>query len=249
MPDRAGAGAAAWAGRSYAHLALSVPFLGDAELALLDRAACAADGWRPADPGLTRPILLRRWQRPGGDLLVLVVLGWYPLLVTVGLAPKPRAAGRRALARLTEAVLTAGGRAVGDAELPGLVDAARRRWDTAVAAQRRLEEHRPFLEFRTCRMCPAWSALESPHCRGCGQRFTPADDVERDTRTRAARDVVAAAAAELAALGRGEGLLPDWPRPAPARPAGPGAHPDVPTPRGPQPGGEGAQGRPGRVVA
>lgn len=247
MPDRAGGGAAVWAGRSYAHLALPAPFLGDAELALLDSAACAADGWRPADPGLHRPILLRRWQGPGRELLVLVVLGWYPLLLTAGLDPGPRPAGRRALTRLTDAVLAAGGRAVADAELPGLLATARLRWDAAVAAQRRLEEQRPFLEFRTCRSCPAWSALEAPHCRGCGQRFSPADDVARDDRTRTARDVVAAAAAELAALGRGEGLLPDWP-PALPQPGG-GPPPTVPTPRGPDPAGEGARGWPGRVVA
>lgn len=247
MPDRVGAGATVWAGRSYAHLALSTPFLGDAEVALLDRATCAADGWRPVESELARPTLVRRWRSSGGELLVLVVLGWYPLLVTVGLAAKPRPAGRRALARLTEAVQAAGGRPISDSELPGLVDTARLRWTTAVAAQRRLEEHRPFLDFRTCRLCPAWSALEAPHCRGCGQRFSQADDVERDARARAAREIVARAAAQLTALGRGEGLLPGWPAPIPAH--GPHARPAV-TARPAQrlPGQDQPRG-PGRVVA
>ncbi|HEX5495592.1 MAG TPA: hypothetical protein VFX70_13565 [Mycobacteriales bacterium] len=204
-----------WAGRSYAHLAMPVPVLGDTELTGLDRAVCARDGWRPVEERVSHPVLVRRWQRPAGGLLVLVTLGWYPLLVTVGSTGAGRG-GRRALARVTDAARAAGGLPVGDADLAGWVRATRERWARVVAARRRLDEHLPLTEFRACPRCPAWSAREVPHCRGCGHRFTSREDLERDARGRAARDVVAAATAELAGLGRGDGLFP----PATGRPAG-----------------------------
>lgn len=207
MADQARTPATAWAGRCYVHFALPVPILDDAELALLDRTVGVRDGWLPVERQLGRPALLRRWQRPGGGLLVLVVLGWYPLLATLT-ANRAGAAGRRGLARVTEAVRDAGGRPVGDAELAGWVRAAGQRWALVVAARRRLDDHLPLVEFRTCTRCPALSARHLPHCRGCGHRFTSQEDLERDARSRAARDAVLAASAELAALGRGEGLFP-----------------------------------------
>ncbi|HEY9472780.1 MAG TPA: hypothetical protein VIS06_02895 [Mycobacteriales bacterium] len=208
MADRAGVPPAAWAGRSYAHLALPTPILDDPELALLDRAVCAQDGWLPVERRVGRPVLVRRWRRPRGGLLVLVVLGWYPLLTTLGSTGRPGPAGRRALARTVEAVRGAGGQPVPDAELAGWVRATRDRWALAVAARRRLDENLPLVEFRTCARCATWSAREVPHCRGCGHRFTSQEDLERDARGRSAGEVVAGATAELTALGRGEGLLP-----------------------------------------
>lgn len=224
MPGEAGATTSrirGWAGREYAHFAMPTPYLRAEDVALLDQATCAADDWRPVERALGQPVLVRRWQRPRGGLLVLVVLGWYPLLLTAGTADRAGAAGRRALRRVGDAVRGAGGRPIGDTELSQCVDAARGRWQAAVATQHLLEESRPYLEFRSCARCDDWSTLAAPHCRHCGHRFTSPEDMERDTRTRTAADVTARCTGQLVALGRGDGLFSDWPPPGPQAPPDP----------------------------
>ena len=234
MADDTGASPPVWAGGSYAHLALPSPILDDPELALFDRAVCAQDGWSPVERQVGRPVLVRRWQHPRGGLLVLVVLGWYPLLTTLGFTGRPGQAGRRALARVVDAVRDAGGHPVPDRELADWVRATRERWELAGAARRRMDQHLPLVEFRTCARCGTWSARQVPHCRGCGHRFTSQEDLERDARSRSAGEVVAGATAELTALGRGQGLLP-----------GPTAGTDAARPPGPPV----TTGTPGKVVA
>lgn len=210
--------AATWAGRSYAHLALPVPFLADVDVALFDGAICADEGWQPVENSLSQPVMLRRW-RYGNRMLVLVVLGWYPLTVTLGVAQKGGAPARRALRRVRTAVHERGGRDIGDAELTTAVAAARARYAEAVATQRELARQQSRLGYRDCTICRSWSAFDLPHCRSCGHRFTPAEDVRRDEEHGAAQEALTRCSARLDFLGRGEGLFDDWPPPLPPRPS------------------------------
>lgn len=207
---------ARWAGRSYAHFVLSAPLLGEPQIQTLDGAVCAKDGWQPVpadDDSLVEqggPVLSRRWRR-GERELRLSVLGWYPVLATIGSPGRATSSSRSALERVFTAVRIAGGRPISDEELPRCLTQVQARWEKAVDAQRRLEAIRPWLEFRECGQCGGWTGQASPHCRVCGHRFTSGEDVQRDERRRRAAGVVDECTAELTALGRGDGLLPGWP--------------------------------------
>jgi hypothetical protein len=196
---------------------MPTPHLDEEHRAVLDRAVCADPAWQVAEPHADAdhepgvPVLHRQWRHTGGASLLLVVLGWYPLVVTVGAGNGPLAKVRRVERTLVDAVVAAGGRVVADADLDGVLDLCRQRWERAVAARQVIERQRTWLECRQCAACGAWSAYGVVHCRGCRRRFAPADDAQRDERGRAAAEVVAAAERELAALGRGEGIFPDWP--------------------------------------
>lgn len=206
MAARAGGMAGTWAHQSYAHLTLPVPVLGDAEVALVDRAVGDQDGWRPVaeDTSSVGPVLIRRWGRQRGGQLVLVVLGWYPVLFTVSDLGRTGRAGRRARGRIADAVLGAGGGRVADVDLAARVHEARQRWAAVVSTQRRLSTHLPLVDYRYCACCASWSATSASHCRGCGHRFTSQEDMDRDALARSARAAVARATVELAALGRGD---------------------------------------------
>ncbi|MGW5366171.1 hypothetical protein [Actinopolymorpha pittospori] len=214
-----------WVGRSYAHLVLPVPHLDDRLRDLLDEAVAEAGGWQvlddegDADAGL--PVLRRRWRHPAGDCLLLVVVGWYPLVVTIGPEGSPALRKRRGQRRLVEAAQAAGGLTLPDADLDRVLTQCRLRWEQALAARQVIEEQRTWLECRFCEGCGAWSAYGVLHCRGCSRRFAPADDADRDERGRVAAEETARAEERLAELGSGEGLLPDWP--APSASAGPRA--------------------------
>lgn len=229
-----------WVGRSYAHLVLPVPHLDERHRELLDRAVrgqagrAGADGddgdvgdvggirpgrgertWQvvnaeaDAEPGL--PVLRRQWRHPGGDSLLLVVLGWYPLVVTVGPESAASIRARRALRRVVDAALSAGARTLPDSDLSRVLAQSRERWERAVALRQVIEERRTWLECRHCRGCGEWSAYGVLHCRGCARRFAPADDAERDEHGRVAAEESARAERELAELGSGAGLFADWP--------------------------------------
>ncbi|GAA2755532.1 hypothetical protein [Actinopolymorpha rutila] len=223
-----------WVGRSYAHLVLPVPHLDERRRELLDRAVRGPAGgvgdddgggaprsgrgvrtWQvvnaeaDAEPGV--PVLRRQWRHPSGDSLLLVVLGWYPLVVTVGPESAASIRARRALRRVVDAARSAGGRTVPDADLSRVLAQSRERWERAVALRQVIEERRTWLECRHCRGCGEWSAYGVLHCRGCARRFAPADDAERDERGRIAAEESARAERELAELGSGTGLFADWP--------------------------------------
>ncbi|MFD2079471.1 hypothetical protein SAMN05421678_115199 [Actinopolymorpha cephalotaxi] len=234
-----------WVGRSYAHLVLPVPHLDERHRELLDRAVRGQAGrdtdhgddghdsgtgeirpgrgdrtWQvvnaeaDAEPGL--PVLRRQWRHPGGDSLLLVVLGWYPLVVTVGPEQAASIRARRALRRVVDAARAAGARTLPDADLSRVLAQSRERWERAVALRQVIEERRTWLECRHCGGCGEWSAYGVLHCCGCARRFAPADDAERDERGRVAAEESARAERELAELGSGAGLFADWP----ARPDG-----------------------------
>ncbi|GAB3415701.1 hypothetical protein [Flindersiella endophytica] len=209
-----------WVGRSYVHLVFPVPALDADRIALLD-GSLAESGWqvvpdnRPA--GDDSPILNRRWSN-GQSVLLLVVLGWYPLLVTIGAEGSSlfgNSRVRKAERRLVEASVAAGAREVADRELDYTVSQLRARWPQAVAARSAIEEHGRWLECRGCRSCGAWSAYGALHCRGCARRFAPEDDSERNERGQAAAAATAAAEQQLRSLGRGDGLFAGWPAPRP----------------------------------
>lgn len=220
-----------WVGRSYLHLVFPMPALDDDSLRLLDD-TLGDLGWvvssdQQTSPG--EPVLTRRWTQ-GEHALVLIVLGWYPLLVTIGSEGRANGRVRQAERRLAETVVAAGGREVADRELEEAAHRCRERWPEALAARRVIEDHSRWLECRLCRACGAWSAYGALHCRGCARRFAPEDDAERDERGRAAAAATAEAEQRLAELGRGDGMFPDWPAVAP-EPAGGTAGP--PTEAGP----------------
>jgi hypothetical protein len=210
-----------WVGRSYLHLVFPVPALTAETVGLLDQ-TLAEDGWqvlpdnRPA--GDDTPLLNRRWTN-GQSTLVLVVVGWYPLLVTIGadgsgLFSRAGSKLRRAERRLLEVSVGVGGaREVADRELDYAVGQCRTRWPQALAARRAIEEQSRWLECRGCRSCGAWSAYGALHCRGCARRFAPEDDSERNERGQAAAAATAAAEQQLRSLGRGDGMFTGWPAP------------------------------------
>ncbi|BCJ28926.1 hypothetical protein Asera_30340 [Actinocatenispora sera] len=223
-----------WTGRHYAHLLLPVPYLTEPAAAVLDAAVTAADGWRPH--GDADPELARRWhRRPAAGALHLAVLGWYPLLVTIGADPAGGRAGRRALARLAEAALSVDGRPLSDAELPGRLRAAADRGAAAADLHERATRERAELTRRRCPACPAISDRLATHCGGCDRRFTGADDERRDAAHRAASERLHQLAAELDRLARDRPMRAgtDEPTPpvatptgaAPATPPGPPAAP------------------------
>jgi hypothetical protein len=190
-----------WTGRHYAHLLLPVPYLTEPAVAMLDVAVTAADDWRPDDDA--DPTLARLWHRqPAAGTLRLAVLGWYPLLVTVGADPDGGRAGRRALARLAEAALSVDGRPLSDAELPGRLRAAVDRGRAAADLHERAARERAGLARRRCPACPAISDRLATHCGGCDRRFTGADDERRDADHHAAIQRLHHLAAELDRLAR-----------------------------------------------
>ena len=200
-----------WVGRTYAHLVLPTALLTDELLRTLDDAMRAA-GLQPVDTDAEASMFARRWGDGSGPALLLTVLGWYPLLVTVG--PESGAPGklRRAKELLVDTVLAERGRVVPDRDLDRVMTACRERWAAAVAAGRRIDEQRIWLECRRCSVCGAWSSYGVLHCRQCSRRFSPADDAERDQRGRAAEEAARAARHELDLLASGAGLYEGWPR-------------------------------------
>lgn len=200
-----------WTGRCYAHLILPVAYLTDSAVALFDEAVGAADGWRPVDEDGSGPRLRRGWRRPDTgtppDELRLTVLGWYPLLVTLGTGlsrrpPRASRAGQRALRRAVTAALTVDGRWVPDRELPHRLASARDRVGEAGALHARAERQRDLMERRCCSVCRFRTADLATHCDRCGRRFTAIDDAERDERRRRAEDELSRCAASLEELAR-----------------------------------------------
>lgn len=213
--SRAGVGRP-WVGRSYAHLVLPYPHLNEHCLEVLDRAVADDDPsgeWSVAGDGSPSPRLMRHWKHAAGGSLILLVLGWYPVLMTVGPDGNVRARSRarKAQNRLIEAVFDNGGRAVADRDLDRVLDVMDKRWQRVLDARRRIEQHRIWVDCRQCANCGDASASTAVHCRGCGRRFTSADDAEREERSAPAREAINAAERELEALGHGEGLFRGWP--------------------------------------
>lgn len=198
-----------WKGRSYAHLMLPYPHLDARAVALVDAAVLGAgsDEWVALEDNETAPLLWRRWRHRRGRHLVAVVLSWYPLLLTVGPEGRDGRAMRAARRRIVDAVAAAGGRIVADTDLDPILAAAQDRWGRVLAARRRIEQQRFWVECRRCAACDGISGYAAVHCRICGRRFTAEDDTEREEAGRAAREVIAAAESELSTLGRGDQLL------------------------------------------
>jgi hypothetical protein len=199
-----------WLGRSYAHFVLPVPFLDESDIRLLDDAVCAARRWTVIESVTDGPVLSHRWHT-GRAQLVLVVLGWYPAIVTVGGGRGASFRVRGAVHRILSVVTSHGGRTVADSELGDCLHASRRRWTTVVATWRRCAESRQVLSERRCDRCDASSDFIAGHCQNCGRRFDPADDMRRDELARAAAETAARGKADLLALGCGQGLFTDWP--------------------------------------
>lgn len=214
----------AWAGRSYAHLVLPYAYLDDERCASMDRAVIDAGTdpgadvgtpgeWQVVEDGAPEPRLVRSWRHRSGTSMTLLVLGWYPLLVTVGPGSGRRGVSpaRKAERRLVEAAVRDGGRAVPDRDLDRLVTAAASRWDRVLQARQQVEQQRIRVESRRCASCGSASDFGAVHCRACGRRFGADEDAERDEGAREAGAVIKRAQQELASLGRGEGLFRDWP--------------------------------------
>lgn len=210
-----------WVGRAYAHLVLPRPYADESCCALFDDAVSRESGWRVVDPQAPPPVLYRRWRHERGATLLVVVLGWYPVTLTVGSDQRAGGRVRRAKQRIVDASLRVGGRAVADRELERLLGRVHERWQRAVVAHSAIERQLAGTESRQCG-CGTWSAYAAVHCSGCGARFGSHDDAERDERGRSAGEQIARAREELQSLGRGDGLFSDWPRASdqPADPAG-----------------------------
>lgn len=204
-----------WVGRGYAHLAVPRPHLDEEYLHTLDRAVLEDHGWRPVDA--TTPVLFRRWRHERGGTLLAVVVGWYPLLLSVGTDGRMKGRVRRAKDRVVDAAVRAGGRRIADRELPRAVAQGQDRWRQAVQARAAAEQQQALTERRRCGHCGVWSAAEVVHCAACGRRFSGQDDTERDEAGRSARETIVKAGDELERLGRGEGLFADWPTPTAER--------------------------------
>lgn len=204
---------ALWVSRYHMHFVLPTALLGLEELVLLDQAVCgSAGGWQPTGSPASEPVLSRGWRAATGESVRLTVLGCYPVLATLGAPCVQRRFGCEAIARVARAVPMAGGRLISDADLPRWVTGVGDRWARVVQVARELQQARRRLDFRYC-ACQAWTGYDAPHCRGCGHRFTPAQDLERDETRRHAARVVDDREVTLRALGRGEELVPDWPAP------------------------------------
>lgn len=201
-----------WVGRTYAHVALPRAHVDDACVELLDAAVGTEAGWYPVDPVTTPPVLYRRWRHERGGTLVAIVVGWYPLLLTIGTDGWSRPRVRRARQHVVDAVLQAGGRAIADRDLDRVIGQSRQRWDRAVALHTEGQAQQELLERRRCGRCGCWSAYSASHCSRCGGRFTGADDAERDEQGRRAEEAMARASDELAELARGAGMFTDWTR-------------------------------------
>lgn len=199
-----------WVGRTYAHLVLPTAQLNEELRSVLDK-AMGSLGLQAVDTDAEASMFARRWGDGTGPALLLTVLGWYPLLVTVGPESGAPARLRRAKERLVDTVLAQDGHVVSDRDLDRVMSACRERWASAVAARQRIEEQRIWLESRRCSTCGTWSSYGVLHCRQCSRRFSPADDADRDQRGRAAEEIVGAAAHELESLASGAGLFPEWP--------------------------------------
>ena len=201
-----------WLARSYAHVVLPAPFLTDEWLSIMDSAVTGKGSWRIAEPVETSgPVLLRRWQRKRGGGLLLVVVGWYPAVVTVGAVKLATPSVRRATRRVVAAVVAKGARRVGDVELPAVLEAAGPRWQSVVDAWLHREQGQRWMRQRQCGRCGAWSAFAARHCTQCVTGFGSAEDADRDERARQATMVAARGSDELAGLARGQGLFADWP--------------------------------------
>lgn len=211
---RRGSGPSPWVG-SYVHFALPAPRLGRDEIALLDEALGADPAWRPVQVEQSEPLLTRQWEHAGtGEELVLALLGFSPLLATLGAPVTAGRATAEGLERVAAALPAAGGAQIGDADLPSWIEAVQARWPAVVDAQRRIEELSVWLTFGQCTRCGELTHLEAPHCRACGHRVTDAERAQQEARRGQAEHAVSAARAELDALGRGEGIVDDWPAPA-----------------------------------
>ncbi len=205
-----------WTGRCYAHLLLPVPFLTRPAIALFDEAVGADDGWTPAaadDPGGVA--LSRTWRRPSpapSDELLLTVLGWYPLLVTVGTTGRGSAGGarsaRRAVHRTITATLSVDGRWVPDRELPHRIAAGRDRAAAAFRSHAAAADRRAELAGRSCASCRASTGYQATHCDRCGRRFSTAEDSDRDRTYRRAVELLAGHARDLEHLGRDRAMRP-----------------------------------------
>lgn len=205
---------ALWVSRYHMHFMLPSALLGHEEIELLDQAVCrVSSSWQPTRPLASEPVLSREWRTTTGELVRLTALGCYPLLATLGAPCVQGLFACKAIANVARAVPAAGGRLISDAELPWWITAVGARWARVVQVARELQQARRLFDFRYC-ACQDWTAYDAPHCRGCGHRFPPAQDLERDETRRHAASVVDQCEATLRALGRGEELVPDWPAPA-----------------------------------
>jgi hypothetical protein len=196
-----------WAGRSYAHVVLPAPYLRDADVAWLDRVVCREPEWAPADRDRPGVRVSREWVGPDeDDELLLVVLGFYPVLATVG-GSETRAA-RRVIERLVQEVEGAGGQLVGDRDLSGWIATLSDRWDQVLEAEEEIEQMQVWLEFAQCRNCKELTSRAAPSCRGCGHRFTGEERAEHDRRREQAQKAIEDARARHTAATGGWGLLP-----------------------------------------
>lgn len=185
--------------RQHTHLLLPHASLDAPQRALFEVALRPA-GWI-ADPD-ENPNMSLRWQR-GHAGLRLQILGWFPLLVTVGPIGKASGVHRDAAARLTAAVLAGGGKSFTDRQLVEYLPQAHLRWQRALLERRRLSTAERMLKARRCSYCGTWSDMSATHCAGCRRRFTAADDAERDTVVSRATATVEEAEAALTELARG----------------------------------------------
>lgn len=199
--------ASVWVG-SYVHFALPAALLGDDQVALLDDAVRGDGGWRPVIVERSEPLLTRQWEHAAsGEELVLAVLGFFPLLATLGApvtAGKPTA---EAFERVAAALAPAGAAAIGDAQLPWWIDTVRGRWESACTLRRRIDELHVWLVFAQCPNCEQLTHRQAPHCRACGHRATDAEQAAADAQRDQAHAELARVRAELDALARGEGLI------------------------------------------
>jgi hypothetical protein len=186
-------------GRRHTHLLLPSAALDAPQRALFESALRPA-GWT-AETEETSSMSLQ-WSR-GRAALRLQTLGWFPLLVTVGPLGKGSGVHRDAAARLTATVVAEGGKSLTDRQLVDYLPQAQERWQRALLERRRMSTAERLLEARRCRSCGAWSDLSATHCAGCRQRFTLADDAERDAAVKQASATVQEAETILEELARG----------------------------------------------
>lgn len=209
-----------WAGRHYAHLVAPRPFFDAATVQWLDEQA-GAEGWQPYPFQAGPPFLIRQWTKSEAPSdLTLVVLGWYPLLVTAGFLSNDQSSAaaegrnspsRRAINTIVDAFENMGGRAVTDAELAMCLNEVRERWQEAESIRLSTEQHGILVEYRQCPECQVRSGYDASHCRACGRRFNAQDDLAREAQREMAQKVIAENDRSLSVLANGEGLFTDWP--------------------------------------